>query len=233
MKRLQVDWLFRNWGLKLIAFALALILWLILVPQDRIISERTMTVPLDLTNIPAGMEIVERPVSTVDITVRGPKRVLNEIGPSTITARLDLEGATVYQQEYPLSRAMITLPLGAEVIEIRPNKVRIQLEKTMEAVLQVRPTVRGQVADGFKLEAVESNPSQVTVTGPESRFKAKDTVTTSTIDISGLNRTTVFEADLILPKPDLRLVSPQAKVRVTVVIEEAKAGESPAPARKK
>jgi YbbR domain-containing protein len=233
MKRVSADILFRNWALKLIAFALALILWLILVPQDKIISERTMTVPLDLANIPPGMEIVERPVPTVEITVRGPKRILNEMGPATITARLDLERATIYQQEYPLSRAMITLPLGAEVIEIRPNKVRIQMEKTTQEVLQVRPTIRGKVASGYRLAGVEADPSSVTVTGPESRFKAKDTVTTSPIDITGLTETTVFEADLILPKPDLRLASPQAKVRVAVVIEEIKKSESPAPARKK
>jgi YbbR domain-containing protein len=227
------DLLFRNWGLKLIAFGLALVLWLILVPQDKIISEKTLSVPLELESIPAGMEVVEKPVADIEITVRAAKRILGEIMPSTVSAHIDLGRATTYQQEYPLNKAMITLPPGAEVIEIRPNKVLIKLEMTKQAVLEVHPSVRGRVAAGFRIQRIDVSPSQVTVNGPESRLKTKDTVATAPIDVTGLNQTTVFEADLILPKPDLRLVSAHTRARVTVFIEQDKENAKSGPPRKK
>ena len=222
-----------NWGLKLVALVLALGLWLVLIPQDKILSEKTMTIPLETRNIPEGLEIVERPASSIDVTVRAPSRLLGQITPSTLSARLDLERATVYQQDYPLNKTMIMLPQGAEVIEISPNKVALKLEKTREASFDIHPAVRGKPAAGFRLSRIEVEPPQVLVQGPESRVKAKGTVTTAPVDISGLVRTTAFDVDVILPKPELRLASAQTTVRVTITIEEDKGNGKPGPPQKK
>jgi YbbR domain-containing protein len=213
---------FRNWGLKLISMALALALWLVLVPADKVLSEKTLTVALETRNTPETMEIVERSTPTVDVTVRAPSRILNEISPSTLTAKLDLERATVYQQEYPLNKTMISLPPGADVIEVRPNKVQIKLEWTKEATLEVHPSVRGKVSPGFRISKIEVEPKDVTVRGPESKVRAKDTVTTAPVDVTNLARTAEFDVDIILPKPELRLVSSRTTVRVTVTVEAEK-----------
>jgi YbbR domain-containing protein len=213
---------FRNWGLKLVSMALALALWLVLVPADKVLSEKTLTVALETRNTPETMEIVERSTPTVDVTVRAPSRILNEISPSTLTAKLDLERATVYQQEYPLNKTMISLPPGADVIEVRPNKVQIKLEWTKEATLEVHPSVRGKVSPGFRISKIEVEPKDVTVRGPESKVRAKDTVTTAPVDVTNLARTAEFDVDIILPKPELRLVSSRTTVRVTVTVEAEK-----------
>ncbi len=233
MMRFLRDLLFRNWALKIVALALALIIWIIFVPQDKIISEKTLAVPIEITNVPTDMAVVERPVSSVEITIRAPKRILGEITPSSVSARLDLEHATVYQQEYPLNKAMIALPPGAEVVEIRPNKVLVKLERTREEVMSIRPGVMGKVAAGYVVARIEVDPPQVTVHGPVSKIKAKDSVTTSPVDITSLTETTVFEADIILPSPELRLVSAQTKARVTIVIAENKGASRSAQPRKK
>jgi YbbR domain-containing protein len=212
----------RNWGLKLVSIILALALWLILVPADKILSEKTLTIPLETRNTPEGMEIVEKSTLTVDITVRAPSRILNEIGPSTLTARLNLERASVYQQEYPLNKTMISLPPGADVIEVRPNKALIKLELTKEATLDVHPSVRGKVLPGFRISKIEVLPKAVEVRGPESKVRARDTVTTAPVDVTNLAQTAEFDVDIILPKSELRLVSSRTTVRVTVTVEADK-----------
>jgi YbbR domain-containing protein len=212
----------RNWGLKLVSIILALALWLILVPADKILSEKTLTIPLETRNTPEGMEIVEKSTLTVDITVRAPSRILNEIGPSTLTARLNLERASVYQQEYPLNKTMISLPPGADVIEVRPNKALIKLELTKEATLDVHPSVRGKVLPGFRISKIEVLPKAVEVRGPESKVSARDTVTTAPVDVTNLAQTAEFDVDIILPKSELRLVSSRTTVRVTVTVEADK-----------
>ena len=91
MMRFIRDVFTRNRGLKLFSFLLAFVLWLILIPEEKTYSERTLTVPLETRNIPADMELVERPAATVDVTIRASNRLLNEISPASVSARLDLE----------------------------------------------------------------------------------------------------------------------------------------------
>lgn len=224
-------WITRDWPLKLVSLVLALVLWLLLVPAEKVSSEKSLAIPLETRNVPAGLEIVERPVPTVDVTIRAPRRVLNEISPSSLAARIDLERATVPQQEYPLSAAMIDLPPGAQVVKISPSKVTIKLEKTVEATLDVHATLRGRPAQGYRITRIEIDPDQVTVQGPESRVKTSDAATTAPVDVSGLTESTVFDADIILPRPELRFVAAQTDARISVVIEPEKT--APAPAGKK
>ncbi len=222
----------KNWPLKLIALVLALFIWLILVPEDKSISDKLMTVPLEVRNIPNGLEIVERPASSVDITVRGPNRILKDANVQEIKAVLGLDKATVYQQEFPLNTSMIYVPSGLSVTNIRPNKVALKLERTREESLAIRPALRGKPAKGYKTVEVEVQPANVLVRGPESRIKAKDVVSTAPIDLTDLKQTTVFDVDIILPRPELRLLSIFTNVRVTVHIgpgpADTKSGRSPA-----
>ncbi len=227
-------WITRDWPLKLVSLALALVLWLLLVPAEKVSSEKSLVIPLETRNVPAGLEIVERPVPTVDVTVRAPKRVLSEITPSSLVARIDLDRATVPQQEYPLNAAMIVLPPGAQAVKISPSKVTIRLERTVEATLDVHATLRGKPAPGYRITRIEIDPDEVAVQGPESRVKASDAATTAPVDVSGLAESTVFDADIILPRPELRFVAAQTDARVTVVIEpEKKTGAAPPAARRK
>lgn len=211
--------LLKNWPLKLISLFLALILWLILVPEDKAISEKTMTVPLEIRNIPVGLEMIERPTANVDINIKGPNRILKDAKSQEIRAVLDLEKATVYQQEFPVNPSSIYVPSGLTVTSVRPSKVNLKLDKTVEETLEIKPIVRGKTAAGYRIARVEVQPSKVMVRGPESRFKAKDMVTTAPVDATDLQQTTVFDVDIILPRADMRLLSIFTNVRVTVFME--------------
>jgi len=232
MKRHLARLFVYDWKLKLVSLALALGLWLLLVPAEKVFSEKSLTIALETRNVPAGLEIVDRPDATIDVTLRAPNRLLDEIKPSGLVARIDLERASVLQQEYPLNASMIDVPPGAEVVKISPGKVAIKLERTTEATFDVHPTLRGKAAPGFRIARTEIDPASVLVRGPESRVRVKEAATTAPVDVSGLAESTVFEVDIILPRPELRLVSLQTSARVTVLVEEDKAAERSAPARK-
>ncbi len=221
MKRIIRNIFLRNWGLKLFSLLLALVLWLTLIPEEKIFSEKTLTVPLELHNIPAQMELVERPPSTVDVKIRAPQRTLNQFTSVAVHAALNLERASVEQTEYPLNKNMISLPSGGKVIDIYPSQINLRLERTKEVMLQVEPSITGELPQGFKLEKIEVIPNEVPIKGPESKVKETFKVRTSPIDLSSLTQSKEFEADLILPSPDLKLAS-QTKVKVRVVLSEEK-----------
>jgi YbbR domain-containing protein len=71
------------------------------------------------------------------------------------------------------------------------------------------------------------------VKGPESKIREKDKVSTSPINISELTASTEVEADLILPKPELRLATPRTRVKVRMFLEEIKVSGKPEPKRKR
>ena len=229
MKRFFKRLFLKNWGLKLFSFLLALILWLTLITPEKIPSAKELTIPLELHNIPAGMELIEKPPATIDVTIRASKSLINDITPATVQAVLNLEKASLDQEDYPLNKSMITIPSGAEIREIRPSQVSLKLERTKEILLDVEANIIGKLKEGLKIENIGIFPPQVLIEGPESKVKDRYKVRTSPIDISELTETTELEADLILPNPDLRLASAQTKVRVRILIQEenpeAKRGE--------
>ncbi|MGB8951267.1 MAG: CdaR family protein [Candidatus Aminicenantales bacterium] len=222
MKRQIKNLFVRNWALKLLSLILAATLWLTLIPEEKISSEKTLNIPLETHNIPSDMELVVKPVSTIDVTIRAPNRLINQISPTNVRAILNLEKATVNQEDYPLNPDMISVPSGAEVIKVLPNKVNLKLEKTKEVRMEIEPTLIGKLPETFTINKIEVIPANVSVKGPESRIKIKDKVRTSPIDISALTQSTEYEVDLILPKPDLRLATSQTKAKVRIILSEKK-----------
>lgn len=217
----------KNWGLKLFSLILSVILWLALVPAEKVSVEKTMTLPLETYNIAPNLELVEKPLPSVDVTIRAPNRLMAQITASNPSVLINLENATIYQQDYPLSAAMISLPAGAEVVRIMPNRIHLKLEETRSVMLKVVPDViKDSLRPGYRLDGVEVAPDQVLVKGPRSKLNERDRVRTVPIDLAAYSQTTELQADLILPRPELRLAESQARVLVKLIIVRLKAPDS-------
>ncbi|MBM3285440.1 MAG: hypothetical protein FJY81_06165 [Candidatus Aminicenantes bacterium] len=233
MKKFIRSLFLRNWGLKVFSILLAFLLWLSFIPEEKIFSEKTLTIPLETRNIPADMELVEKPEATVDVAIRAPNRLINEISAANVYVKLNLEKATIFQQDYPLNETMISIPPGAEVVRITPNKVRLKLERTKEALLDIVPNIIGTVKEGYRIAKVDVVPQRVPVKGPESKVLEKDVITTTPVNVAGLEESTIVEADLILPRPDLRLATPRSRVQVRILIEQEEPPAKPEAKKKK
>jgi YbbR domain-containing protein len=212
----------KNWGLKLFSLLLALILWVALIPPEKMFSEKNLTISLERHNIPPDMELVKKPPDTVEVTIRAPIRYIDQITAANVVAELNLENASLFQEDYSLNESLISLPAGvrATVINITPNTVNLKLEKSVVILLDVEPDIIGEPIEGLKIEKIEVVPSQISIRGAESAMREDYKVRTSPIDISTLMQTTELETDLILPSPDLRFATSMTKVKVTIFIVE-------------
>lgn len=210
----------RNWGLKLFSFLVALLLWLTLIPDDKIFDEKILTIRLDVHNIPAGMALVERPPTTVNVIIRAPKRLIDKFTTANVNAVLDLREGRIDVQDYYLSENMIRMPEGGEVKEIFPVQVNLKLEKFVEEMLEVEPDIMGELAEGLGVAKIEVIPPRVRVRGPESKVDKNEKVRTTPVDISSFTEPTEVEARLILPNPDLRLTSTRTTVKVRILIQD-------------
>lgn len=222
----------RNWGLKLFSLILALGLWFTIIPEEKMSFEQTLSVPLEPHNKPSWMEYVERPPSTIEVTIKAPNRLYDQITPDSVRARLELGNASIEQTEYPISINMISLPQGAEVVQIFPSQVMIKLERSKEVLLDVVPSLVGDLPENLELVRVEVIPNQVSVTGPESRVKETDKVRTNPIDLSSVTGSILIEADVILPNQELRLTSLGTQLKVRIIVQEKTEEVNPAPTKK-
>jgi len=214
------DFLKKNWELKLLSLLLAIILWIVLIPEEKTFTEKTLSLNLELINLPQDVEVVEKSDTTINLKVRARKRVINELTPADFLAELDMSKASIYQEEYPIDASMIKAPPGVEIVSFSPVYIHIKLEKTKKVEMEVVPTIIGRLPENLRLVKVEVTPSKVTVSGPESKIRPRDKVITSPIDVSTLTDSAVLEVDLILPRPELRLLALYPRARVNIVLEK-------------
>jgi YbbR domain-containing protein len=233
MIKLLRNMFLRNWGLKLFSFLMALLLWLTLIPEDKMKAVKTVTVPLELYNISPNMELVDKVQPSLSVIIRAPNRLIPQVSAANVHAALDLSKASVDQKQYPVNRNMISIPQGAEIVEIYPMQVDIELERAKEIVMPIEANIVGKLQEGLFLKLVEVIPAEVLIRGPESKVLDTAKVRTTPVDISLLTQSTEVEAELILPNPNLKLVGAEAKALVKLLIQPEVIKEGAAETKKK
>lgn len=207
---------FRHLGLKVLAIALASLLWLTVAGEH--VVERSLRVPLEFRNIPPELEIVGDPPATVDVRMRGSSALLSRLEPGEIVAVLDLGTARPGSRLFHLRNDEVRAPYGVEVAQVVPGTLAIDLEKSGRRTVPVLPAVEGQPAPGFVTGRVTSEPPTVDVIGPESRIRELAGATTEPISIAGARERVRDQVNVGVPDSAVRLVQPQtASVVVEVV----------------
>jgi len=206
---------FRNLGLKTLALGLAVLLWMTVSGEQ--IVERTVRVPLELQNIPAGMEIIGSPPATVDVRVRGASGTLGRLAPGEVVAVLDLGSTRPGTRLFHLSPEQVRAPFRVDVTQVGPATITLEVERTGSRVVPVVPAVDGEPAPGFVVGRVTAAPSVVEVVGPESRLNELTAATTDVVSIDHARATVIDEVTIGVVDSTLRLREPrQAIVQVNV-----------------
>ncbi len=123
-------WFTEEIGLKLISFALAGVIWTVLATDKP--TEILFKVPLEFQNVPAGASLSAEPAA-VELRVRGPHSIMRKMEPSGFAVAIDLGGTNnPGELNYPLTAKDVEAPLGLEVVEIRPLRVRVHLKELQE-----------------------------------------------------------------------------------------------------
>jgi YbbR domain-containing protein len=174
---------FRHIGLKVVAFALATLLWLI-VAGDHLV-ERSMRVPLEFRNIPPALEIVGDPPTAVDVRLRGSSALLGRLEPRDIVAVLDLGSARPGSRMFHLRSDEVRAPYGVDVAQVVPGTLALDLEKSGRRTVPIVPALDGEPAPGFVIGRVTADPPTVDVAGPESRLKQLTGATTEPVQVTG------------------------------------------------
>jgi YbbR domain-containing protein len=206
---------FRNLGLKVLALALAILLWITVAGEH--VVERSLRVPLEFRNIPEALEIVGNAPDTVDVRLRGSSALLSRVQAGEIVAVLDLAGARTGSRLFHIRSDEVRAPFGVEVAQVIPSTLALELERSARRRVPIVPATDGQPAPGFVVGRVTAEPSTVEIIGPESRVGQVAEATTEPVVIKDAKARVRDGVTVGVVDTSVRLIQPQ-NAQVTVDI---------------
>ncbi|MBI4011268.1 MAG: hypothetical protein HY359_03085 [Candidatus Rokubacteria bacterium] len=121
-----VSRLVEHWELKLLSLTFAVALWVFVVAEDK--TQAVYTVPLDVADLPPGMEVTALGVEAVVVRVQGLRHVLERLDERELRAQLSLRHARTGDVVARIRPGDVTVPRGVEVLRVTPAQVRATVE---------------------------------------------------------------------------------------------------------
>ena len=211
-------WPFRHVWLKALSLALGLLLWMAVSGEETV--ARGLRVPLELQQVPAGLEQTGEAPATVDVRVRGASGALSRVAAGDVVAVLDLHGASAGRRLFPLTPDQVRAPFGVEVLQVMPSAIAMIFETSESRFIPVVPAVDGKPAPGYIVGPMTADPPSVEVVGPESAVRHATEVLAEPVSVSGARDRVQDSVILGLLDPLLRLKADRS-ARVTVEIQPA------------
>ena len=115
----------RHWELKLLALGVSMVLWAFVMTSER--ADLIMAAPLELDNIPAGLEVTGERPDSVDVQLHDLRGALSRLGSDRVKARLDLAGSKAGEVTMRVLPEQISVPAGVTVVRVNPSRVRLLL----------------------------------------------------------------------------------------------------------
>lgn len=181
LRRLFVD----DWGVKLLALGITLVLWMAVADFNK---PRTIRVAVQLNFIrPNNLDISNEPPRTIDVELTGSRERLNNMRLSDLVATVDISDNTAGERIVRLNneRVHMDLPDGVKIDSFKPTTIPIRLEPNLERQLPVDIKLEGQPAAGFELVSSTAQPSVINVNGPASLIEKLQRAPTELISIEG------------------------------------------------
>lgn len=183
-----IRWFSRNVGNLILAFFMAVVVWVAAIiavdPNQESVYPRP--VPLELVGQDDSMLQLETIPGNVRITLNAPQSIWTQLNddPELIRAWIDLSGLGKGEHVVPVKTQVQISP--AEVISVEPAEVTVLLEPSKTSDFEVNLSVTGDPALGYSLGVPSVDPPQVAVTGPESLVDQVVQIV-ATLDVNGAN----------------------------------------------
>ena len=184
------SWLSRNLGNLILAFFLALVVWVsaIISSDPNVEGVYPNPIPLEVIGQDPSMLQLNNLPGEVRITLNAPRSVWNRLteNPELIRAWIDLSGLEKGAHTIEVRTQVQVNPY--QLIRVEPEAVEVLLEPYKTSQFTVNYIVTGEPALGYRRGLTSVDPQQVTISGPESRVNRVKQVKAS-MDISGANAT--------------------------------------------
>jgi YbbR domain-containing protein len=195
----MLRWLWNNLGSLLLAFILALAVWIVAVTNADPTETRELgPIPIDYSGLRQGLLVVgEPPPVAGNVTVRAPLSVWEQMGTQNVILAVDLEGLEEGTHELPVETSVDVQP--AQVSQLDPGSISLTLERAATTSLNIDVVAVGEPQLGYRTTSVSTSPEKTIVLGPLSQV---DQVVSIIATVNVLERREDFEVDVPLAAVD-------------------------------
>jgi len=161
--------IFNNLDIKILALAMAIVLWFYISSEYNITAERYFDIEIRPINLAENLSI-KSIRDKISVGIDGPKNILENLSSQKIVGTVDLrniEEPGKYQLE-----ANVIIPKNTNVTRIIPNEVTVEVEEILEQKFQIEYNLIGLPERGYSLEdEPDIIPREVTIIGPDTLLK--------------------------------------------------------------
>ncbi len=194
----------KEWVLKVISLVLAIVLWYFVGGEDRV--NKNVMIPIEIINLPRDLVISNQFKKEIEVTVSGPRSIIQEMSSRAITRQVDLSSATPGTMVIDNDNDHIPVPRGITVQRVQPSSIILSLDKLIQKKFPVTARTVGQVPDGYFVKALKMDPDVITITGPLTTLSQVDELYTKPINLQGMKQSIQLQVPLVLEPAIVELI---------------------------
>ncbi len=189
-------WVAHNLRLKLAAVGMASMLWLLFAYRVETV-QRTYEVPIEYRGLPSNWYLQDPKPISARVELSGSERAFDDVKPSQLKISVDLNHVQEGAQQVALTASEINVPTGVNVSDFEPHALRLKAHRLVKTQLPVRAHLQGNVAPGFKLDKIVTEPGRVEVQIPQYMQGYVNELPTEAINVNGLHQSTNVSTRLV------------------------------------
>ncbi len=159
-----------SWRHLLLAFLMASCLWVVISGREQV--EIWEKASVELKGMPKNLTLLSGLPPEIEIRVRGPKGLVRTITDRKLTYVIDLSKVSPGLNVLPVQASGIQLGKAFDVVEVRPSRLTLEVDRFVEKILPVVPRWSGELPPDLFVESASVTPQFVTVLGPDSELAA-------------------------------------------------------------
>ena len=184
-----IDFFCRNILKKIISLIAAFCMWFFVMTEQDPEIEDSYTIPLTISNAPYEFVAI-CDIKTVTIDARAPRSNFVKYDANAFRIYANLEG--LGEGEHQIIPQVI-MPQGFELIETKPEIVKVKLDPLIEQQMPIEIITTGTVAQDAVVKDMIKSMNTVTIVGPKS-FVEKAAKVYGTVNLTG--KTSSFETQI-------------------------------------
>ena len=115
--------LLHNLNLKLLALALAVVLWFYVAGWKE--AEVSVEVPVRVVNLAPGLALTGQPPDRLDVRIVGPAIILKRLHEDKMVVSLDMRQVKAGSVAFPSLDRLIPVPAGIRVVRVSPATIEL------------------------------------------------------------------------------------------------------------
>jgi len=210
-----IRWLRENSREKIVALALACVLWVVFGYQKESVR-RDFTVPVEYANISTDRVIEDPKVTELKIVLAGPPQAFQLLNPDALRVSLDLSKVREGLNEISVTREMVRKPSNLTVAGISPARIGITVSRLVTVSLPVVVTTEGRPPAGLSVQKIGVSPATVRVLIPGRLRENGMRIRTETIDLKKVASSSSLQVRLI-PPPEVQFAGGKAPTATVTI----------------